>query len=1087
VADESNRVLDLFLAALERSAPADRAAFLDDACADNPALRRRLDELLRAHDRPDPVLDRPAVEHLSGVGDTLSLDFLAASDAKGSLGRLGHYEVQEVVGRGGFGVVLRAFDEKLHRVAALKVLDPALAGNGSARQRFVREARAAAAVSHDNVIGIYAVEDAGPVPYIAMQFVEGKTLQQKLDGTGPLPLAETLRIGLQIAEGLAAAHRQGLIHRDIKPANILLENGVERVRITDFGLARAASDASLTRSGVVAGTPSYMSPEQAAGEKIDHRSDLFSLGSVLYALCAGHPPFRADSAVAVLRRVCDDEPRSLREVNPAVPGWLAALVARLQAKKPADRFASAAEVATLLSQHLARLQTGGTTTVPVGPAGIPPGGQATRTRRLRRAGVLVGAGVLVAGVLAGAWFLPSAWLGDETADRQPAGQPEAPGQPEPTRQPEPRPGPTPAVEQPAGRPDPLDDWHRAGIPLALRHPLADDATEAPPELVALVGDGRFLLPRKTITHWPVLTADGRLLALPCGTAVALYDAHTGALVRVLTGHTGRAFRGDFSADGRRFACGSEDGGIRVWDVATGKQEMAVTDPGEHVWTTVFAPDGKQLVTCGKGGKVRVWDTATRAVKPLGEHKGGARHLAFSPDGTRLASVGDDETLKVWDWKGGELVKEVLEGHREPVERVAFSPDGTWLASGSESRVLVWDAATLQLRHTLPTPGNSVLAFTPDGQTLVTAPHSPRTRRSFARWDVKMETCTATRKLPGSGGVVVGAVSPDGRTLFAMSCETGETRLGAFDADTGERRFPLQGHTGQVWGVAVSPDGRWLASGGEDGRAYLWDLSRPPSDVFVSPAQQLPEHASRVFSVTFSPDGRLLACADFNGVIRLWDVTERRELPELSDENGWPMVAFSPDGRTLAAGRKDGAVNRWDVTTGRPQEPLRLHAGSVGAVAFSPDGRWFASGGMDGKVQLVDRATDQRRHTFPGTAPVTGLAFSPDSRTLAATGETPGPSLRLCDLATRHERALTGHTAHVVGLAYHPSGTRVATRSYDGTVRVWETAPGTDGSRPFEVGPAGPVGGVAFTPSGRHFAVGLDNGTIALFATPPAAR
>ncbi|HJZ58867.1 MAG TPA: protein kinase, partial [Gemmataceae bacterium] len=467
---ELNAAKAIFLAALEKATPADRVAYLDEACAGNAELRQCVEGMLRAHDRPDPILDRPAADHLPDVGETISLDFLEPGAKPGSLGRLGHYEVLAVVGRGGMGIVLRAFDEKLHRVVAVKVLAPALAGNGSARQRFVREARAAAAVNHDNVIGILAVEDGGPVPYIVMQFVEGGTLQQKLDRTGPLPLPETLRIGLQVAEGLAAAHRQGLVHRDIKPANILLENGVERVKITDFGLARAADDASLTRSGIVAGTPAYMSPEQAGGGRIDHRSDLFSLGSVLYALCAGHPPFRAETAMAVLRRVCDDAPRPLREVNPAVPEWLAALVARLQAKKPADRFASAAEVATLLSRHLARLQAGGTTAAPVGPAATPPGRRPTRARGLRRVAILVGAGVVVAGVLAGGWFLRNAWRGDERAGRPPAGQPETPGQPEP------RPG-APTAEQRAGRPDPLDDWPRAGVPLALRPPLAGDATE----------------------------------------------------------------------------------------------------------------------------------------------------------------------------------------------------------------------------------------------------------------------------------------------------------------------------------------------------------------------------------------------------------------------------------------------------------------------------------------------------------------------------------------------------------------------------------------------------------------------------------
>src|SRR5262249_22307239 len=213
----------------------------------------------------------------------VSLDFLAATVRPGSLGRLGHYEVLEVVGQGGMGIVLRAFDDKLHRVVAIKVLLPALAASAAARQRFVREARATAAVNHDNVIDIHAVEDAGPVPYLVMQFIHGSTLQQKLDRSGPLPVKEILRIGLQTAAGLAAAHAQGIVHRDVKPANILLENGVERVKITDFGLARAVDDgskitdfgparpvddASLTQVGIIAGTPAYMSPEQASGARV---------------------------------------------------------------------------------------------------------------------------------------------------------------------------------------------------------------------------------------------------------------------------------------------------------------------------------------------------------------------------------------------------------------------------------------------------------------------------------------------------------------------------------------------------------------------------------------------------------------------------------------------------------------------------------------------------------------------------------------------------------------------------------------------------------------------------------------------------
>jgi len=185
-------------------------------------------------------------------------------------------------------------------------------------------------------------------------------LQDKLDHGGPLAVIEVLRIGHQIADGLAAAHGIGLIHRDIKPANILLENGVERVKISDFGLARAADDGTLTQRGVISGTPMYMAPEQAQDETIDHRADLFSLGSVLYAMCAGRPPFRAANTLAVLKRVCEESPRPIREINPDIPTWLCDIVARLHEKAPADRFASAREVADMLSRCLVELQQHGT-------------------------------------------------------------------------------------------------------------------------------------------------------------------------------------------------------------------------------------------------------------------------------------------------------------------------------------------------------------------------------------------------------------------------------------------------------------------------------------------------------------------------------------------------------------------------------------------------------------------------------------------------------------------------------------------------------------------------------------------------------
>jgi hypothetical protein len=363
----------VFAAALEKSSPAERAAYLDEACSGDAALRQRVEALLDSHAGAGGFLETPAVqraiENLEGQVcpeetqaeqasdlDSNALDFLAPSQKPDSLGRLGHYEVLENIGRGGMGVVLRAFDEKLHRVVAVKVMAPQLATNATARKRFVREARSAAAIRNEHIIDIHAVEEANGLPYLAMEYIAGMSLQERIDRGGPLELKETLRIGMQTAAGLAAAHGQGLIHRDVKPSNILLENGVERVKITDFGLARAAAEAGLTQTGVVAGTPQYMSPEQAEGKPVDQRSDLFSLGSVLYAMCTGRAPFRASGSIAVLKRVCEDAPSPIQESRPETPDWLVQIIDKLHAKDPGERFQSAAEVAELLGQHLAHMQ-----------------------------------------------------------------------------------------------------------------------------------------------------------------------------------------------------------------------------------------------------------------------------------------------------------------------------------------------------------------------------------------------------------------------------------------------------------------------------------------------------------------------------------------------------------------------------------------------------------------------------------------------------------------------------------------------------------------------------------------------------------
>ena len=243
----------------------------------------------------------------------VSFDFLAPPQEPDELGRLGPYRISKVLGAGGMGIVFQAEDPQLKRPVALKALKPILAASEPARQRFLREAQATAAIKHDHIVTIYQVGEDRGVPFLAMEFLEGEPLDARLNREGRLAVSELVRVGREVAEGLAAAHKRGLIHRDIKPGNIWLEGDTGRVRILDFGLSLAVGDeVTLTEPGMVAGTPAYMAPEQVRGEGIDNRSDLFSLGCMLYRACTGLLPFQARDTMFTLLSVALEQPRSPR-------------------------------------------------------------------------------------------------------------------------------------------------------------------------------------------------------------------------------------------------------------------------------------------------------------------------------------------------------------------------------------------------------------------------------------------------------------------------------------------------------------------------------------------------------------------------------------------------------------------------------------------------------------------------------------------------------------------------------------------------------------------------------------------------------
>jgi serine/threonine protein kinase/Leucine-rich repeat (LRR) protein len=302
-------------------------------------------ELIERLARQTPPVERPRRDAL--------LDFLAPPQADDEIGRLDGYRILKKLGEGGMGMVLEAEDIRLKRRVAMKVMKPEVAANEAHRVRFLREAQAAAAVEHDHICPIYQVGEDNGVPFIAMPFLKGEPLDARLRRERPLPVTEVIRIGCEIAEGLAAAHAHGLIHRDIKPGNIWLEADTGRVKILDFGLARSTNDnVQLTQSGAIVGTPAYMAPEQARAQAVDHRADIFSLGCVMYEMATGRRPFIGENTMAMLTSLAVDTPAAVATLNPAIPAELAALIEQLLSKKPDRRPASATAVVDSLRRML---------------------------------------------------------------------------------------------------------------------------------------------------------------------------------------------------------------------------------------------------------------------------------------------------------------------------------------------------------------------------------------------------------------------------------------------------------------------------------------------------------------------------------------------------------------------------------------------------------------------------------------------------------------------------------------------------------------------------------------------------------------
>jgi eukaryotic-like serine/threonine-protein kinase len=1028
--------------------------------------------------------------------------------------RVGRFEIVRELGRGAFGIVFLAFDLVLDREVALKLPRPEAIGTARLSRRFYREAQAAAAFSHPNLVSVFEWGQWGPVSYIATEYCAGPTLAAWLQlQAQPVPLAAAAALVATLAAAVDYAHDRGIIHRDLKPSNVMLvpkrggdslppsgeNDGLEFVpKITDFGLAKLLeSGPDETQSGAILGTPAYMAPEQAEGRlgEVGRQSDVHALGVILYEMLTGRPPFSGATDAETLKRVALDEPTPPRRLRASIPRDLEAICLKCLEKLPRGRYPTALALADDLARFLAARPTQAR---PLGPFR-----RSLRWGR-RRPAVTALLGIIVLTGLAG---VASRWW--EAANLQQA------------------------LALNARIRIQAQDQQRSALDNARRarqyHYAQDMASALAAWRTAHLAEALELLERQRpkpgeedlrgfVWHYlwrlchaerltirghgaPVFfvaySPDGKQLvtASQDGTA-RLWDAQTGRELATFRGHVGDVNMARFSPDGRLLATAGDDRTVRLWNVSPPGLRAVCRGHSGYVYCVTFSPDGKTLASAGRDHVVKLWDSATARERACLEGRNGdIRALAFSPDGSLLATAAKDGTCQLWDLRSGRTRSQLNGRPGKIALGVSFSHDGRSLASGGEDRTIrIWDTATGAEKSTLSGPFELVqsVSFAPDDRTLAAAVKDG----SVWRWDLT----------------------------------------------TGKPLNILVGHTKRVWSVQFSPDGRTLATASGDGTVKLWDanvdqthktisgLASPPVLAFSADSNQLaaampgpagqgatfrawdvgtgaecgsylhlddrlqcvlcsneknivrqattvrgdvlgirlisanglrwvdtpfllnPLPASRpvvMMSLAVSPDGRLLATGHSQGKVKIWALGTGRERATMNPEISKDVCAlrFSPDGQLVASATNDGTVKLWDVESGGARATLSGHLGPPLSIAFSPDGTCLATASTDRTVKMWSTATGSELATLQRhTSQVQAVAFSPDGRTLASGSE--DGALKLWDVATCQELiSLDAHSGGVRFVAFSPDGSLLATSGATadgrGEICLWTTAPGDD--------------------------------------------